>query len=234
MQRSGAPAIERDHRAEPLGRTLHGFIMDLLKWRCLAIFRVHYRWQIAPMKTHLLAAMLLTVVIQPASLRAESQRPTAAPHDGQHDFDFMFGRWKIQLRRLLHPLHGSHEWYEMTGTTVCHPIWGGQANIEEVENDGPHGHMSALMVRLYSPASRQWSLNWVNKQNARFDVPTIGEFKDGRGEFYDQELFEGRAILVRYIWSDITATSAHFEQAFSADGGKSWEVNWIAQSTRLE
>jgi hypothetical protein len=192
------------------------------------------------MKTHspghtlgVVAVMLSMLALSPP-LHAESQRAPAAPHDGQHDFDFMFGKWKMQLRRLLHPLHNSHEWYEMTGTSVCRPIWGGRANIEEVENDGPHGHMSALMVRLYSPTAHQWSLNWVNAQNAKFDVPTIGEFKDGRGEFYDQELFEGRAILVRYIWSDITPTAGHFEQSFSADGGKTWEVNWIAQMTRIE
>jgi hypothetical protein len=94
--------------------------------------------------------------------------------------------------------------------------------------------MSAIMVRLYSPKSQQWSLNWANRDNARFDVSTIGEFKNGRGEFYDQELFEGRSILVRYVWSNITATSGHFEQSFSDDGGKTWEANWIAQSTRIE
>src|SRR5262245_17360681 len=162
--------------------------------------------------------------------------PTGAAEapDGQHDFDFMFGTWKVHIRRLKNPLHGSKEWYEMDGTSVCRPIWGGKGNIEEVENDGPTGKMEALTVRLYSPTSRQWSLNWVNQKNGRFDVPTVGEFKNGRGEFYDQELFEGRSILVRYVWSDITPRSAHFEQAFSADGGKTWEVNWIAQSTRIE
>jgi hypothetical protein len=161
-------------------------------------------------------------------------RAAAESHDGQHDFDFMFGRFKIQVRRLRNPLHGSHDWYEMNGTTVCRPIWGGKGNVEEFEADGPDGHMSALMVRVYSPTSRQWSLNWVNQKNAKFDVPTIGEFKDGRGEFYDQETYEGRAILVRYIWSEVTATSGHFEQSFSADGGKTWEPNWVAQSTRIE
>ena len=90
------------------------------------------------------------------------------------------------------------------------------------------------MVRVYNAETHQWSLNWVNQKIARFDVPTIGEFRDGRGEFYDQELFEGRAILVRYIWSDMKQSSAHFEQAFSADGGKTWEVNWIAQMTRIK
>jgi hypothetical protein len=182
-----------------------------------------------------LAGTILIACATPTAIRAEAPRTTASSaHDGQHDFDFMFGRWKIQVRRLRNPLRGSNDCYEMTGTTVCHPIWNGKANIEEFEADGPDGHVEALMVRLYSPTSRQWSLNWVNQKNARFDVPTIGEFKNGRGEFYDQELFEGRSILVRYVWSDITANSGHFEQSYSADGGRTWEANWIAQSTRIE
>jgi hypothetical protein len=187
-----------------------------------------------------LAAVAIGVNCVPAPSHAETParaEPSAAapqPRDGQHDFDFLFGTWKVQVRRLKNPLHGSREWYDMSGTSVIRPIWGGKANIEEVESDGPSGHMQAMMVRLYSPTSRQWSLNWVNQKNPHFDVPTIGEFKDGRGEFYDQELFEGRSILVRYVWSDIKANAAHFEQAFSADGGKTWEVNWIAQCTRAE
>jgi hypothetical protein len=182
-----------------------------------------------------LAAAALIACAMPTPTHAEAPRTTAAdPHDGQHDFDFLFGRWKAQLRRLKNPLHGSNEWYEMIGVSVCRPIWGGKGNIEEVDNDGPYGKMEALMVRIYSPTSRQWSLNWVNQKTAKFDVPTIGEFKDGRGEFYDQEMFEGRAILVRYVWSDIKKDAARFEQSFSADGGKTWEVNWIAQMTRLE
>ena len=184
----------------------------------------------------------IAVACVPGPTRAEGPpagapaAPTAAaqPRDEQHDFDFMFGRFKIAVRRLRHPLHGSHDWYEINGTTVCRPIWGGKANVEEFEGDGPDGRMQAVMVRLYSPESHQWSLNWANQKNARFDVPTIGEFKDGRGEFYDQELYEGRAILVRYVWSEITSTSGHFEQSFSTDGGKTWEPNWIAQSTRIE
>jgi hypothetical protein len=184
-----------------------------------------------------IACISLIACAAPTAIHAEVPPTTAAAsdaRDGQHDFDFMFGRWKIQVRRLRNPLHGSRDWYEMNGTTVCRPLWNGRANVEELEADGPDGHMEAMMVRLYSPAARQWSLNWANQKNAKFDVPTIGEFKNGRGEFYDTELFEGRSILVRYVWSDITATSGHFEQSFSADGGRTWEPNWIAQSTRIE
>jgi hypothetical protein len=182
------------------------------------------------------ASVLLLACAVPSQTRADSPPTTASAEarDGQHDFDFMFGTFKIKVRRLKNPLHGSNEWYEMTGTTVCRPFWNGKGNIEEGQLDGPLGHMEAIMVRLYSPASHQWSLNWANQKNARFDVPTIGEFKDGRGEFYDMEPYEGRMILVRYLWMDTNTAAPHFQQSYSADGGKTWELNWDAYSTRVQ
>src|SRR5262249_37908218 len=98
---------------------------------------------------------------------------------------------------------------------------------------GPAGHIEGLSLRLYNPNSRQWSLNFSNSSSGSMSQPTVGEFKNGRGEFYDQEMFNGRAILVRNIFSEIKPDSYRFEQAFSADGGKTWEVNWIAIDTRV-
>lgn len=171
-----------------------------------------------------LAALAVLLAVAPA---------IAEPHDGQHDFEL--GRWKIQLHKLKEPLHNAKVWIDLSGTSVTRPLWDGKAQVEEMEVDGPGGlHIEGMTVRLYAAATRQWSLNWANQKTGRFDVPTVGEFKDGRGEFYDQELFEGRAILVRYVWSNITPKSAHFEQAFSTDGGKTWEVNWITDQTRVE
>jgi hypothetical protein len=159
----------------------------------------------------------------------------AEPRDGQHDFDFELGRWKMQLRRLKNPLHGSREWVEFAGTSVTRSLWNGKAQVEEFEVDSPvAGHIEGMTVRLYSPTSRQWSLYWANQKNGRFDIPTIGEFKNGRGEFFDHEMFEGRMILVRYVWSNITPKTAHFEQSYSTDGGKTWEPNWITDQTRVE
>jgi len=157
----------------------------------------------------------------------------AAARDGQHDFDFEIGTWKTQLKRRLHPLSGSNEWTEMSGTTTVRKVWNGRANLVELEVDGPTGHLEGLSLRLYNPASQQWSLNFSNGADGTLATPTIGEFKNGRGEFYDQETFKGRAILVRFIISDITENSCHFEQSFSDDGGKTWEVNWIATDTRI-
>jgi hypothetical protein len=175
----------------------------------------------------------LTLVLMLA-LALPAAADAAPPRDGQHDFDPMIGRFKITVKRLKTTLRGAHDWYEMTGISNCRAIWNGRANLEEFEADGPYGHMEALMLRLYSPVSHQWSLNWANQKNGRFDTPTIGELKDGRGEFYDTEAIDGRQILVRYIWSEITQKTGHFEQSYSADGGKTWETNWIADSTRIE
>jgi hypothetical protein len=165
---------------------------------------------------------------------AVSARAAGSVADGQHDFDFDIGLWKTHLKRLLHPLTGSTEWAELDGTTVVRKVWNGRANLAELETDAASGHLQVISLRLYDPKARQWSLNTANANVGAFGVPTVGEFKNGRGEFFDQETFNGRTILVRNIWSDISANSCRFEQSFSADGGKTWEVNWIAVDTRVK
>jgi hypothetical protein len=159
---------------------------------------------------------------------------TPKERDGQHDFDFEIGTWKTHLRRLLHPLTGSSTWVEYDGTTVVRKVWDGRANLVELVADGAAGHFEGLNLRLYNPQSRQWSLNFASSSGGTMSQPTIGEFKNGRGEFFDQETFNGRAIFVRFVISDITPNSCRFEQAFSDDGGKTWEVNWIAIDTRVK
>jgi hypothetical protein len=158
--------------------------------------------------------------------------PTA--RDGQHDFDFEIGTWKTHLSRLLHPLTGSKTWLEYEGTTVVRSVSNGRANLLELVADGPAGHFEGLSLRLYNPESHQWSLNFSNIRAGTLSQPMIGEFRRGRGEFFDQETLDGRAIYVRFVISDITPESARFEQAFSDDGGKTWEVNWIATDTRIK
>jgi hypothetical protein len=158
----------------------------------------------------------------------------ATERDGQHDFDFEIGTWKTHLTRLQHPLTGSTAWIDYEGTSVVRKVWNGRANLVELNVDGAAGHIQGLSLRLYNPKSHQWSLNYANASSGTLGQPTIGEFKNGRGEFYDQEPFNGRVILVRNVWSDITPASCRFEQAFSEDGGKTWEVNWIATDTRLK
>lgn len=186
-----------------------------------------------------LLACALGCVAQLPAARSQTAAPqvkaeAASPaRDGQHDFDFELGTWKTHLRRLLNPLSGSTTWVEYEGTTVVRKVWQGRANLVELVADGPAGHFEGLSLRLYNPQSRQWSLNFANVKSGVMAQPTIGEFKDGRGEFFNQETFNGRAILVRFVISDITPNSCRFEQAFSDDGGKTWEVNWIATDTRV-
>jgi len=163
--------------------------------------------------------------------RTDAEAPKA--RDGQHDFDFEIGTWKTRLKRLLRPLTGSTTWVDYEGTTVVRKVWNGRANLVELEVDGPAGHLEGLSLRLYNPQSRQWSLNFSNSGGGTLSTPAIGEFRNGRGEFFGQETLNERAIFVRFVISDITATSCRFEQSFSDDGGKTWEVNWIATDTRL-
>ncbi|MFL6603734.1 MAG: hypothetical protein ACJ8R9_20740 [Steroidobacteraceae bacterium] len=170
----------------------------------------------------------------PAATAEAVQSATTAERDGQHDFDFEIGNWKTHLRRLVHPLTGSSHWVELQGRSVVRKIWEGRANLVELEVDGPEGPIEGLSLRLYNPQSHQWSLNYANSAAGSFGQPTIGGFKNGRGEFFDQEIYNGRMILVRNVWSDITPDSCRFEQAFSDDGGKTWEVNWIAVDSRVK
>jgi hypothetical protein len=164
------------------------------------------------------------------SLSAQAPAPS---RDGSHDFDFEIGNWKTHIHRLEHPLTGSNRWVDYDGTSVVRKIWGGKANLVELEVDGPAGHVEGLSLRLYNPQSHQWSLNFANSRGGSLGVPTIGEFKNGIGTFYDQEPINGRMVLVRNVWSDVTPNSGRFEQAFSDDGGRTWEVNWIATDTRV-
>ena len=166
-----------------------------------------------------------------------SVQHTPTQRAGQRDFDFEIGTWKIHLKRLDHRLVGSTTWVEFDGTSVTRKVWDGRADLEEFETDSAAGgHIEGLTLRLYDPQTHQWSLYWATSKSGVLGPPTIGEFKDGRGEFFDTEPSgpNGRAILVRFVWSDITPTSAHFEQSFSDDGGKTWEVNWITDQTRVQ
>ncbi|HKD55692.1 MAG TPA: hypothetical protein VKB72_15870 [Steroidobacteraceae bacterium] len=182
-------------------------------------------------------ALTLALTLALASAGTASQSPPAtpvpAPRDGQHDFDFEIGTWRTHIARLVHPLTGSNTWAQYDGTSVVRKVWNGRANLLELEVTGPSGHIEALSLRVYNPSAHQWSLNFSNSSVGMLGVPTVGEFRNGRGEFYDQETIGDRTVWVRFIIGDITPDSCHFEQAFSIDGGKSWEVNWIATDTRV-
>ncbi|HTV86894.1 MAG TPA: hypothetical protein VME63_15950 [Dyella sp.] len=171
---------------------------------------------------------------QPVHGHANATSTESAYRDGRHDFDFEIGTWKTHLTRLLHPLSGSHAWATYEGTSVVRKIWDGRANLVELEADGPSGHLELLSLRLYNPDAHQWRINVASSRGGNLGVPAVGAFKDGRGEFIDQEIFDGRAILVRLVISDIKPDSYRVEQAFSDDDGRTWEVNWIATDVRVK
>ncbi len=177
------------------------------------------------------AAMLLLC------MRGHAAAPPPEPaHDGAHDFDFLIGDWKAHVRRLPDRLTGSTTWIEYDGISRHKKILDSNANFEEFEVDGREKgqHIKAQTLRLYNPDSHQWSIYLVDVDKGVLSTPpVVGQFSGHRGEFYDQEEYKGRAILVRYVWTDISPKSARMEQSFSADGGKTFRQNrrgWNSRS----
>jgi len=158
------------------------------------------------------------------------QTPVGTPHD----FDFEHGRWRTTLRRLLQPLSGSQEWADYTGTSNVHPLLGGRANLVELEITGPLGRIEGVSLRLFDTQRQRWTLNYSNVTGGTLELPMSGGFNGSRhGIFYGAETVKGKPILVRFVVDVLDADHCRFEQAFSADGGATWEVNWIALDTRL-
>jgi hypothetical protein len=177
------------------------------------------------------------LALSSAEGQSEANPSTQAPaqHDGSHDFDFLIGDWKAHVKRLPDRLVGSNHWVEYDGISRHKKILDSNANFEEFEVDSPkdHLHIKGQTLRLYKPESGQWSIYLLDVNKGTLDLPPmIGEFNGRRGEFYDQEKWKGRAVLVRYVWTDVSPKSARMEQSFSADGGKTWEVNWICELSR--
>jgi hypothetical protein len=163
---------------------------------------------------------------------SSADAPPTALRGGPHDFDFELGDWKCHLLRRLRPLTGSDTWVAYDGDSNVRPVWGGAANLGELELTGSAGHLEGLSLRLYDPKAHQWNVSFANSASGLLGQAMVGGFKDGRGEFFDQEAYDGRTIFVRFIFSDITARSFRLEQAFSDDAGRTWEPNWIATFTR--
>jgi len=157
-----------------------------------------------------------------------ASRSDNAPADGRADFDFFFGRWAVSHRRLRKRLAGDTNWDAFGGTCDTRPILGGLGNFDDNVIDLPGGSYRAATLRTFDPETRQWSIWWIDGRNPlTIDVPMRGTFADGVGTFLCEDVFEGRPIQVRFLWSRITEKSARWEQAFSPDGGKTWETNWI-------
>lgn len=152
---------------------------------------------------------------------------------GQNDFDWEFGTWTTNVRVLRNPLSGEQpKWVEYRGTSIVRPLLGGRANIVELSVKGPSGQIEGGSLRLYNPHAGQWSLNYANLGNGVLTTPVYGGFGGTEaGAFYGQDMVDGRAILVRFLMKKVSMREAHFEQAYSVDGGATWETNWIAVDT---
>lgn len=168
--------------------------------------------------------------------------PLPQRRDGAKDFDFLIGRWTSRNRKLVKPLSGEDRWEHFEATLAVQALPGGFGNVDLFEplGDWRPGFVG-MGLRLYNPATRQWSIFWLTNKNAgmvgdsgQLDTPVVGGFEGGVGLLHGRELWESRPIVVQYRWSDITPTSARWQQAFSTDEGASWEVNWIAEHQRVE
>jgi len=165
-----------------------------------------------------------------------SETPATIPQrDGAHDFDFLIGNWKAHVRRLPDRLNGSNTWDVYDGISNHKKLLDTNANFEEFEVDSPekHLHIKGQTLRIYNPESHQWRIYLLDLDKGELSAPpVVGQFTGNRGEFFHQEDFKGRVILVRYVWLNISLQSSRMEQSFSADGGKTWEVNWICELSR--
>jgi len=191
------------------------------------------------MKSDKISTFLLLILsaVLTVGLHAQtSDNPSELPQrDGSHDFDFLIGDWKAHVRRLPDRLNNSKIWVEYDGISNHHKLLDSNANFEqfEVTSTDKKLHIKAQTLRLYNPATRQWSIYLIDLDNGTLDTPpVVGGFTGKRGEFYHQEPLKGRTILVRYLWLDLSPNSARMEQSYSPDGGKTWEVNWICELSR--
>jgi hypothetical protein len=153
-------------------------------------------------------------------------RAPAPDDDGRHDFDFAFGRWRMPNRRLRKRLEDNHDWDEFVSFCECHPILGGLGNIDKftVERFVDGKPLEGMTLRLFDPATRLWSIYWADDRRFKLDPPVIGRFDGDRGVFEGADTLAGRPIIMRFTWT--RGARPAWEQAFSPDGGKSWETNW--------
>lgn len=151
------------------------------------------------------------------------------------DFDFIFGTWRVQHRRLASRLTQCDDWVAFDGWSETRPVLGGFGNIEDNRLLFPEGEVRAVALRSFDAAAGTWSIWWLDgRQPGQLDVPVVGGFTDGTGLFYADDTLRGQPIRVRFTWRAIDAGRARWEQAFSADGGGTWETNWTMDFTRAE
>ena len=167
--------------------------------------------------------------------------PAPSPHpptadlveDGRHAFDFIWGAWKVQNRQLVRRLQDCQDWAEFEAMVETQPLLGGLGNLEQFRATLPDGSpFQGVALRLFDPLEQRWSIHWADNRRGRLEAPLVGGFEGPRGTFFSEDTFEGRPIRVRFIWISDSGTEAHWEQAFSPDGGTTWETNWTMRFLR--
>lgn len=186
-----------------------------------------------------LATQILGLAATMSSLAWSTDQPltesSAMSQSTKNDFDFLFGRWRVHHRRLRDWLVGSDEWLEFDGTSVAQPILDGWGNIDDNVLNLPAGAYRATTLRAFDPRTKKWAIWWLDARNphASLDPPMVGTFDDGVGTFYAEDTFKGRPIRARFLWTKTNTSSPHWEQAFSLDEGKTWEINWMNYFVRV-
>ena len=161
--------------------------------------------------------------------------PTEQTIDHAHDFDFLVGKWRVHHRRLKARLAGCQEWERCEGRAQLWMTLGGHGTVDDNVIDLPSGLYRAMSIRAYDPETVTWAIWWLDARHPHLiEPPVLGRFENGIGVFEGDDRFEGRPIKVRFLWSKITQNSARWEQAFSPDGGESWETNWVMELERAD
>lgn len=159
------------------------------------------------------------------------QKPAPGNLSGVHDFDFEVGSWRVHHRVR----RANGDWFEFEGTCTDRPLMLGAGNVEDHVFKKPEGTTTGVGLRAYDPKTAQWAIWWIDGRDPHgaLDPPVKGRFQNGIGTFYADGMLNGKPARTRFVWSKITATSAHWEQAYSSDGGKTWETNWYMDFTRI-
>ncbi len=188
------------------------------------------------LKLPLVAAVPLHAVVSDAGSDAgiKNLMGSASSVDASHDFDFLFGSWRVQHRRLKERLAKSTQWVEFDGTCVTQPLRGGLGNVEDNVLNLPEGSYRGVGLRSFDSKSKTWAIWWLDSRRPHvLDVPVVGGFEKGVGTFVANDTFAGKPIQVRFQWSHIAANACRWQQAFSPDAGKSWETNWVMEFVRM-
>lgn len=188
--------------------------------------------------------LLLTSAIATRIATANGAEPgasaliTPTTRDGRNDFAFLLGTWQYHVRILEQRLKNSHDWYDCDATGEGRSIWGGiyggSRQIEETKIHCPNRTIAGITLRMYNTQTHQWQLWWGLKQKGLIPPPQVGHFNaNGVGDFYADDTWKGTPVIVRFHWIKSLKGRPHFEQAFSSDHGKTWEINWISEQTPL-